>query len=88
MVPCQREIDLISCTGPHELIGTGGGVSASGDSSPITVAGLTNGQAYSCTVTATNSVDTSSASSAVSGTPEEFTPSGLPVWLLYEATKE
>lgn len=65
-----------------------GGVSASGDSSPITVAGLTNGQAYSCTVTATNSAGTSSASSAVSGTPEEFTPSGLPIWLLLEATKE
>ena len=30
-------------------------------SSPITVSGLTNGVAYTCTVTATNSVGTSSA---------------------------
>ena len=66
---------------------TCGGVSASGVGSPIRITGLTNGQAYSCTVTATSSVGTSSASSAVSGTPEEFTPSGLPIWLLLEATK-
>ena len=41
-----------------------GGQTASGSSSPITVTGLTNGTAYTFTVTATNANGTSSASSA------------------------
>ncbi|MFK8053439.1 MAG: CotH kinase family protein [Woeseiaceae bacterium] len=41
-----------------------------GTSSPISVAGLTNGITYDCSVTATNSVGTSSASSSLSTTPE------------------
>ena len=66
---------------------TCGGISASSNSSPIIVEGLTNGQQYSCTVVATNSVGSSSASAAASGTLEEVTMPGLPIWLLYEATK-
>ena len=60
---------------------------ASGTSSPITVSGLTNGVSYTCSVVATNP-DGSSASS-VSSDPvsPEATLDGLPIWLLYEASK-
>jgi YHYH protein/Fibronectin type III domain len=44
-------------------------VTASGTASPITVSGLTNGTAYGCSVTATNSVGTSAASTVASVTP-------------------
>jgi len=43
--------------------------SASGTSSPLSVSGLTNNTAYSCSVTATNSAGTSAASASVTGTP-------------------
>ncbi len=41
-----------------------GGLTATGTTSPVNVTGLTNGTAYTFTVTATNSAGTSSASSA------------------------
>jgi len=56
-------------------------------SSPITVSGLTNDVAYTCTVTATNSVGTSSASAATDPIAPEETSTGLPIWLLYQATQ-
>jgi len=56
-------------------------------SSPITVSGLTNDVAYTCTVTATNSVGTSSVSAATAPITPEETATGLPIWLLYQATQ-
>lgn len=51
----------------------------------IVVTGLTNGDAYTCSVTATNSLGTSSASAVTESiTPEAYIP-GLPIWLLYQA---
>ena len=59
----------------------------SSTSSPITVSGLTNDVAYTCTVIATNSVGTSSASAATDPITPEEASTGLPIWLLYQATK-
>jgi len=54
----------------------------SGTGPQIVVTGLTNGDAYTCSVTVTNSFGTSSASAVAEPiTPEAYIP-GLPPWLL------
>ena len=54
----------------------------------IVVAGLINGVSYTCSATATNLMGISTASAESTPlTPEEMVASGLPMWLLYEATK-
>ena len=55
--------------------------------SRITVSGLTNGVGYSCSVTATNAAGTSTASATSPPIVPEYIPVGLPIWLLYEASK-
>jgi hypothetical protein len=66
---------------------SGGSTYGTSGTSPITVSGLTNDVAYTCTVTATNSVGTSSASAATDPITPEATSSGLPIWLLYQVSQ-
>jgi len=53
----------------------------------IDVTGLTNGTAYTCSASATNPVGSSGASVSTDSITPEALPTGLPIWLLYEATK-
>jgi hypothetical protein len=55
--------------------------------SRITVSGLTNGVGYSCSVTATNAAGTSAPSAPSLPLVPEYIPTGLPMFLLYEAMK-
>ena len=57
-------LTITSYTATAAPVGGGSVLTATGTSSPITVTGLTNGTAYTFTVTATNSVGTSAASGA------------------------
>ena len=52
----------------------------------IEVTGLTNGTAYTCSASATNAVGSSGASASTDSITPEALPTGLPIWLLYEAT--
>jgi large repetitive protein len=58
------DISGYTVTATDSTTPTNGGETASGASSPITVSGLTNGDSYTFTVTATNGVGTGSASDA------------------------
>lgn len=60
---------------------------ASSAQSPVTLTGLTSGVPYTCSVVAQNEVGQSSSSNWPSAIIPEQSGQGLPVWLLYEATK-
>ena len=66
-----------------------GSVSYTGSSSgsPVTVSGLVNDAAYTCSVTATNAIGTSTASASTASITPEESNAGLPVWLLYHASQ-
>ena len=61
--------------------------SGSSSSNFITVSGLSNGTAYTCVVSATNAIGTSPNSASSGPITPEALPTGLPIWLLYEATR-
>ena len=66
-----------------------GVVSVTSSTSPITLSGLDSSKSYSCSATVTNANGfTSDASDAINGLVPEALTSGLPVWLLYEASKQ
>ena len=52
---------------------------AAGTASPITVSGLVNGRPYNCSVTATNTAGTSTASPVVVGIPKPPSAPGTPI---------
>jgi Fibronectin type III domain len=59
----------------YTVTSTPGGITATGTAPPITVTGLTNGTAYTFTVTASNAIGTSSASAL----SNSVTPTATPV---------
>ena len=73
----------------YKAICTDGTTDYTGTSSTsrITVSGLTNGVGYSCSVTATDAAGTSTPSASAPPVMPEYIPTGLPNWLLLEASK-
>jgi len=62
-------------------------VEASASSPVVTVTGLENGQSYECEARMSTGVGSSGFSTiTMTGIPEAQA-SGLPIWLLYEASK-
>jgi len=90
--PGDEELTLFvsASAGASRYVATceGGGTSHTGESvtTSITVSGLTNDVTYSCSVFAENSFGPSGDSPLQLVTPE-VASSGLPIWLLYQATQ-
>ena len=55
--------------------------------SPVTVSGLTNGVAYTCSVTALNSLGRSQETTWSTVITSEYIPPWPPAWLFYEASQ-
>ncbi|MDA7595608.1 M12 family metallo-peptidase [Luminiphilus sp.] len=74
----------------YEASCSDGATSYAGSSaqSPVTLTGLTSGVSYTCSVVAQNGAGQSSASNWPGAIIPEQSPQGLPVWLLYEVTKQ
>ncbi len=72
----------VSCT-DGETTYTG-----SSPSNTISLTGLSSDQSYSCTAAATNSVGTGPDSAASTGLAPDSSATGLPIWLLYQATQQ
>ena len=60
---------------------------ASSPSNTVILTGLSSDKSYSCTAAATNSVGTGPDSAASTGLTPDSSATGLPVWLLYQATQ-
>jgi hypothetical protein len=73
----------------YDAICTDGTNSVRGSSTTnqIEVTGLTNDVAYTCTVSATNTVGTSEPSFPTDPITPEALPTGLPIWLLIQAAE-
>ena len=68
-------------------VGGGETRTSSSSTSVIRVEGLRDDTAYVCTVTATNGEGVSDSSQPSEAIVPEALPGGLPIWLLYEATR-
>jgi hypothetical protein len=71
----------VSCTGDE------GALTGIGNSSPVSISGATPDATYTCTATETNTAGTSELSQPSKPYLAKESPVGIPVWLLYEASK-
>ena len=73
---------FLTCSGGSETLTTSSSIST------LTLTGLSNEVPYTCFAQAENDVTISEASQAISGVTPTAQDIGLPIWLLYEASKQ